>query len=322
MKASLALAAALVLMTSAPQFKAGVDAVIVDVLVTDGRNAVTGLTAADFELRDNDVVQRVESVFVETVPLSLILTLDASSSVAGTPLTHLKEAASDVVRTLRPDDEGALLTFSGGLTLLTPWTSNPATLHRAIGSVSASGATSLHDAVFTALMLRDGRPRRCLLLLFSDGADTSSWLPGANVLEAARRSDCVAYAVTLQPPDTVVPVKLETPFGSTVEHQLEPVNGYRLDFRSGLQADLPHVPTVTLLEPFVDALAAETGGKVLQAEHTEQLRETFLRIVTEFRTRYVLTYSPSGVAKDGWHTLSVRLKGKRGKVTARRGYLR
>ena len=52
------------------------------------------------------------------------------------------------------------------------------------------------------------------------------------------------------------------------------------------------------------------------------LRREFARIVTEFRTRYLLTYTPRGVDAGGWHPIDVKLKNKKGKVTARRGYSR
>jgi hypothetical protein len=42
--------------------------------------------------------------------------------------------------------------------------------------------------------------------------------------------------------------------------------------------------------------------------------------MTEFRQRYELTYTPTGVAQDGWHTIEVKLRGRRGDVKARRGY--
>ena len=47
---------------------------------------------------------------------------------------------------------------------------------------------------------------------------------------------------------------------------------------------------------------------------------TFIQTLAEFRDRYVLSYSPAGVAPTGWHRLEVKLKTKSGKVTARRGY--
>jgi hypothetical protein len=41
--------------TAKPNFTSGVEGVRVDVLVTDHGRPLTGLTAADFELRDNGV---------------------------------------------------------------------------------------------------------------------------------------------------------------------------------------------------------------------------------------------------------------------------
>ena len=78
-------------------FRIGVDAVRVDVLVTDGNRPVGGLTAGDFELRDSGVPQRIEAVDLGGVPLSVMLALDTSVSVWGQPLQNLKEAASAVV---------------------------------------------------------------------------------------------------------------------------------------------------------------------------------------------------------------------------------
>jgi hypothetical protein len=70
------------------------------------------------------------------------------------------------------------------------------------------------------------------------------------------------------------------------------------------------------------ALADETGGNYLEAERSDRLREVFVRIMTEFRSRYLLTYTPTGVDAGGWHPIQVKVKNKRGSVTARRGYLR
>ena len=84
----------------------------VDVLVLDGNRPVGGLTAADFELSDSGVAQRIDAITFEDVPLSVMLALDASGSVRGAPLEHLKEAAAAVTGLLKPCDRAALLTFS------------------------------------------------------------------------------------------------------------------------------------------------------------------------------------------------------------------
>jgi Ca-activated chloride channel family protein len=287
----------------APTFRVAVDAVRADVLVTDGNRPVAGLTSADFELRDSGVLQQIESVAFEDVPLSVMLALDTSGSVAGGPLVHLKEAATAVVRLLKPADRGALMTFAGALRLHCSWTGNRDALEKAIAAAEAGGWTPLYDAAYAALTLRDPTPGRTLVLIFSDGADTGSWLPGAQVIEIARRNEAVVYGVTMGSEDVRVP-------------------GYRLDFHSGMQLPIKAASTADRMEPFLEALSDETGGRVLNALRSDRLRDTFVRIVTEFRSRYLLTYSPRGVDAGGWHPLEVRVKGRRVKVTARRGYLR
>jgi hypothetical protein len=64
-----------------------------------------------------------------------------------------------------------------------------------------------------------------------------------------------------------------------------------------------------------------TGGRLHEVSRDQDLKETFLKILEEFRTRYLLTYSPEGVTPGGWHRLEVRVKGRRATVRARPGYL-
>jgi hypothetical protein len=59
----------------------------------------------------------------------------------------------------------------------------------------------------------------------------------------------------------------------------------------------------------------------MYADGDQDLRPAFREILDEFRSRYVLSYTPTGVSSTGWHRLDVKLKGKKGKITARRGYL-
>jgi Ca-activated chloride channel homolog len=249
------------------------------------------------------VTQRIDSIAFEDVPLSVMIALDTSDSLTGPALEDLRDAASAATRLLRSTDRAALLTFTHSLSLQAGWTNNHLQLEAALQSVSAAGATSLHDAAYAAITFNDDQPGRRLVLLFSDGQDMSSWLPGQFALDAARRSDAVVYAVGL------VSARDRTP-------------GYRLDFRSGVQPPVPAVQPSLLPELFLSALAADTGGAFLTTDRSDKLRETFVRIIDEFRTRYLLTYTPRGVEGNGWHPIEVKLKGKRGTVVARRGYLK
>jgi hypothetical protein len=47
----------------------------------------------------------------------------------------------------------------------------------------------------------------------------------------------------------------------------------------------------------------------------------FLAALEEFRHRYLVSYTPQGVAKGGWHKVEVRVKRRGATVRARPGYL-
>ncbi len=72
---------------------------------------------------------------------------------------------------------------------------------------------------------------------------------------------------------------------------------------------------------FLQDLAEITGGDLLEVESTRDLNATFLKVLDEFRHRYLLSYQPRGVEKTGWHRLEVKVKGRGATVRARPGYL-
>jgi Ca-activated chloride channel homolog len=295
------LCAALAAAAGSPQtFKTDVDAVRVDVLVTDRNRPVAGLSTNDFVLRDNGVLQRIDSISMEEVPFSMLLALDTSSSVNGPALKDLKQAARAAVGALRVTDRASVITFSDVLRRRAEWTPNGPALASAIEATEASGPTALFDAAFAALSARDPLPgRRGLIVLFTDGDDTASWLPSQATLDRTKRTDAVVYVVTTAPPPA-----------SPDRH---------LYYRSGIRL----TPDADLVDrsSFLREIAERTGGDLLITD-TKGLPATFERIVGEFRRRYLVSYMPSGVETTGWHTIDVTLENHRGKVTARRGYQR
>src|SRR6187397_891259 len=101
---------------SSQRFSSSTLAVRVDVLVTDGRKPVGGLTAADFELRDNGVLQNIDLVDGSAVPINAVLALDTSASIAGQRQKDLIAAGEALLDGLKPDDRAALTTFSHAVT--------------------------------------------------------------------------------------------------------------------------------------------------------------------------------------------------------------
>ena len=89
---------------------------------------------------------------------------------------------------MRDRDRVALLSFSSRIRLLAPLTPSRQRIGAALARLEAAGTTSLRDAAFAGVALREEDPGRTVMLLFSDGADTSSWLGAARVIETAKRT--------------------------------------------------------------------------------------------------------------------------------------
>ena len=93
--------ATVVVRTQDVTFSSRIEAVRVDVLVTDNGQPVRGLGPADFEIRDNGVVQQIDLVSFDQVPLNAVLALDMSDSVAGERLDRLRAAGNAVLAGLK-----------------------------------------------------------------------------------------------------------------------------------------------------------------------------------------------------------------------------
>ena len=195
-----------------PTFKSGVDAVRLDVSVLSRGQPVNGLTARDFTVLDNGVRQKVAEVTREEHPIAVTLVLDTSGSMAGDNLQRLVDAAHGLLASLRPEDTVALLTFGEDVQLKVPLTRDRAAVAGALDRLTAIGPTAMRDALWTALQLRPDDESRPLVLLFSDGLDTASWLSEADAVAATERAGTIVHVVELGSRDVVrMPGTVGTP---------------------------------------------------------------------------------------------------------------
>jgi len=259
----------------AQKFSSRALGVRVDVLVTDGHGPVAGLTAADFELRDNGVVQKIDVVGANDVPINAVLALDTSASIAGKRQKDLIGAGHALVDGLTPVDRVALTTFSHAVSPGVALTSDLHAVGAALDAIKPEGLTAVMDGVYVALTTTLDQPGRFLVVVCTAGTDTSSWLQPSEVIEVAKRTNAVVYAVT--------------------------------------SADAKRSDALK-------QLADATGGQVMPVKTSDELRGTFQRILTEFRSRYVLAYAPAGVAPGGFHKIEVTVPHRRVTVKARPGY--
>jgi VWFA-related protein len=248
----------------------------VDVLVSKGSRYVSGLTAADFELRDNGVPQRVDVIDPSDLPLNAVLAFDMSASTSGQRLTDLLAASQTLLAGLRPADRAALTTFNHVVSIRVPLTTDLAPVKTALATIRPSGDTAIMDGVYVALVETLSEPGRSLVVVCTDGRDTASWLDPEEVLESAKRSSAVVYVVAA---------------------------GRARRWRA--LADLADV----------------TGGHTIEIQSDRDLAREFARILEDFRSRYVLTFVPTGVTEGGFHRLDVRVVRRGLTVKARPGYI-
>ncbi len=193
-----------------------------------------------------------------------------------------------------------------------------------LGDLIAAGhalVKALRPADAAALMTFS-EPVRLAVPLSRERAPLLRELNGLKAAGATALHDAVFIGLQLRPDDTDArPVLLVFSDGRDNASWLTSAQLLEAARRSGM---LIHVVElfgfVKRPNPFTFDLAAAGGGRRWSAESSRDLRELFGKVLNELRSRYLLTYFPAGVTRDGWHDLKVSLKNARGDVTARPGY--
>ncbi len=230
--------------------------------VTDHHGApVPNLTAADFELTDDDRPQRIAFFDqASTTPLDIVLAIDASESVA--PYQHLERAAARTfLRSLQGQHERvAVIAFSDTVAELAAFTSNPHRIDAALSHMHNGNATALYDAVSFASQRFIDTPSppntRRVIVLITDGENTTHHGSYATALEAAQRAGATVYSLI------IVPVEADAGRDTGGEHALM-------------------------------QLAADTGGRFYEIAQQTDLAVALEHVSGDLRTQYVLGYYPT-----------------------------
>jgi Ca-activated chloride channel family protein len=282
-----------------PQTRDGVIRVnvrLVRMLVTvkDAASQLIGsLNKGDFAIYDNGVQQDIAVFDRETEqPLSVAMLVDTSAST-GIELRYELDSVSRFLKVLlaegNPDDTVALYSFNWQVTLLSSYTRRFARVDQMLKQLKSEGGTSMYDALFLASRELAYRNGRHVLVLVTDGGDTTSSKDFHQALEAAQLADAILYPVL------VVPITNDAGRNVGGEHALT-------------------------------TLAAGTGGHVFTPSLGEQLDRAFDDILRELRTQYLIGFYPKNVppTNDRFHTLKVTVQSNlanRGlRVTTRTGY--
>jgi Ca-activated chloride channel family protein len=205
------------------QFVSSVNLVEVYASVTDERGEpVAGLKKGDFIVKEDNDRQTVTTFAEGDFPLTAVIGLDRSFSMAGQRLALAKSAARVFLGELRPEDESAVLAIGSQVEAIAPLSTDRRAQFDALSALDAFGTTGLYDAIVRAIDLtQPGRGRRALILL-SDGNDRYSTATAEATLERARSSDVMIYPIALGPSPSTLFAELATLTGGRSFHLRDP----------------------------------------------------------------------------------------------------
>lgn len=269
-----------------------VDVRLVRILATvknPAGEAVGTLEKGDFEVLDNGVRQEL-AIFERYTeqPLSVAVLIDTSAST-GIKLQYEVASVQRFLKALigegNPEDAAALYSFNYQVTLEEGFTRRLGRFERALKGLKNQGGTSLYDAIFLAARALEGRLGRHVMIVVTDGGDTTSAKDFHQALEAAQMADAVLY------PILVMPITNEP--------------GRNIGGENALAG-----------------LAAGTGGRVFLPSAADALDQAFGEILRDLRTQYLLAYYPRDLppSKDRFHRLEVKVRRPDLRVLARSGY--
>ena len=274
-----------------PVFSSNVRLVRVLTTVRDPQGQLVGaLNRDDFSVFDNGLRQEVAIFERQTAqPLSVTLLVDTSLSTAK-DLRYETDSVSRFLKAVYAEgdmqDAVSLYSFNYDVTLLASFTRRRERLDDAMKSLQPHSGTSLYDAIYLACQNLEMRDGRRVLILVTDGGDTTSVKKFFDAQEAAQRADAVLYAIL------VMPITNEAGRNVGGENALKTL----------AWGTAGRVFTPSTMGPGVDA--------------------AFTDILKELRTQYFLGYYPRAVPSiaGGYHQVQVKVRNPDLQVNARSGY--
>ena len=178
------------------QFSSQVELVEVYATVTDAKGElVTGLRQEDFEVYEDNQLQRVGAFAAGEFPLTVAFGVDRSWSMAGDKLRLAQQASDAFLRALKSGDRSMVVAISSDAEVIAPLSTDRFTQARLISALEPWSTTALHDAIISMLDRLEPEPGRQAVVVFSDGADRYSRATAAQVLDRARRSNALIYPI-------------------------------------------------------------------------------------------------------------------------------
>lgn len=260
----------------APDFHVGVKVEMVSVFATihDRKGKiVSGLNQDDFIIYDNDTPQPISQFSREYAPLSIVILLDISSSMAGKKLDNAKRSLVQFLRHLDRGDEVMLITFNARPLLVQDFTPDLDRIKRFIRRLDGSGSTALYDALLMGLKEADrAHNRRHVLLLLSDGINTYGSAELKGTISVLRHSAAELFAI-------------------------------------GLETDLPEeMQYRPITQTVLAQLTGSAGGEAFIVAQPKDLGKVCDQISDRMHNQYTFAYYPPKAGAGRWRSVRIEPK--------------
>lgn len=253
--------------------QAKVNLVVLPATVVDAKGRmVNDLTASDFKVYENSVLQNVQVFKHADIPVSMGIVIDDSGSMKD-KRPAVNAAALAFVETSNPQDQVFVVNFNDTAYIDTPgdFASNMEDLRGALEKIDSRGGTALFDAVYTSLdHLRLGNRDKKVLLVITDGVDNESRYTLDELLRYAQQSNVMVYTIGLLGEE---------------------------DTDSKLFTHLSHDDKKARKD--LELLAKDTGGQAYFPRSLDEVNTTCHDIAHDIRNQYTLAYYPTNKAFDG-----------------------
>ena len=267
-------------------FKSGTSIVPVLTTVTDNQGRlVPNLELEDFTILDNGKMQPITLFQNETQPFTVVVMLDFSFSMT-THLDLLKQATEQFILRMLPADKGQVGAFSDKIQFSGEFTNDRDDLVAALKDLQFGNPTRLYDAIDASIDILQEVEGRKIVLVFTDGDDTASKRGMGHVLDRAKATETMVYAIGLESEFPVAPGRMQ---------RTRPDRGLR-------------------------RLADETGGGYFELKKTTELAPTFTRVAQELHSLYTIGFNPP-LLDNKEHRLDVKMKQAGQNARARKSYI-
>jgi tight adherence protein B len=232
----------------------------------------TEIAPGQFTLTENGTVTEATVEAVPSDDLEVVLVLDVSGSMSGSPLAAAQSAALSFIEQMPTGVKLALVTFANTTLVASPFSTDKELAASAVTGLGVGGETALYDGlVVSADQFEAIVPTRRTIVLLSDGGDTTSESTLETALIALLNKEVSFYAIELQSPENdpealarlaaatkgvVVPATDPAALeGIFDEIAAQLTNQYRLTYQSGASG-----PTEVVVTVEVDGTIAATRG--------------------------------------------------------------